>query len=194
MKKPLREFVHNMADRFAEENMPFVSDVKKSLFRINRDIRFSANKDPYKTNTGIHFHYTLRQTKGKPTEVVGLYFHIEPGDCFIAGGIHMPPSSALKPLREKLMDEHEIFEKIIGNKLFKKEFPRILEGDTLKTAPRGFPKDHPSIEFLRMKEFTVFSNEKIDLAFSDKLEDTLIRKAKIITPFLEFLREALETE
>lgn len=192
MKNPVREFVDFMSQKFADENLSFIADKKKSLFRVNRDIRFSKNKDPYKTNLGVFFPYTLNQTKEKAPDSVGLYFHIEREMTFVAGGLKMPSSPNLLRIRERIADEWQGLEKIITNKKFQKNFPIIFEGESLKRIPRGFPKDHPRENWLRLKEYIVWRNITHKEALGPNLADMLIKDAKIIEPFLEFLNGALE--
>ena len=191
IREPAKLLVNKMSDIFAEENLPFISDVKKSMFRINRDIRFSKNKDPYKTNIGLFFPYTLNQTIEKAPASVGLYFHIEPKETFVAGGLKCPETAKLNLIRDRIADEYELLEKILNNKTFRKEFPIILTGESLKRIPRGFPKDHPREDWLRLKEYIVWSTIKHEDTYTEDIAKLLLRKAKTIIPFLDFLNEPL---
>jgi len=192
IKEPLKQFVSVMADLFYKNDMKYIADSKKSLFRINRDIRFSKNKDPYKTNLGIYFPYSLLQVVDSKPKSIGLYLHFERGQSFIAGGLHMPSPENLKSIRNKFLEDWKDFEKIISNKAFKKEFPEILGGETLSTAPRGYPKGHPAEKYLLLKEYTVFCNIDDKEFFSHKLSELMIKKGKALEPFVRFLLEAVE--
>jgi uncharacterized protein (TIGR02453 family) len=192
IKEPLKQFVTLMAELFYKNNLNYIADTKKSIFRINRDIRFSKNKDPYKTNLGLFFPYSLSQIVAQKPESVGLYLHYEKGSCFIAGGIHMPSPPVLKSIRNNLLEEWKVFEKILNDKDLKKEFTEILWGDRLNSIPRGYTKGHPAEKYLVLKEFTVFSNLEEKDFFSAKLPDLMLKKGKAMEPFVRFLVEATE--
>jgi len=192
IKEPLKQFVAVMADLFYANDMKYIADSKKSLFRINRDIRFSKNKDPYKTNLGIYFPYSLSQVVDSKPKSIGLYLHFEREQCFIAGGLHMPSPENLRSIRNKLLDDWEEFRKITTNKLFKKEFPEVLAGERLNSAPRGYPKGHPAEEYLLLKEYTVFCSIDDKEFFSPKLPELMVKKGKVLEPFVKFLIDGAE--
>jgi len=123
---------------------------KNCTFRIYRDIRFSKEKTPFKTNFGAYI-----SKGGKNSESAGYYFHIEPSESFVAGGKYMPQGPVLKAIREAIFYEPENFRAILEKPSFKKHFSGIM-GDTLKTAPQGYPKDHPDIDLLKFKGYVVF--------------------------------------
>jgi uncharacterized protein (TIGR02453 family) len=191
VKFPTQSFVLEMASAFGQTGLPYMADIKRSLFRINRDIRFSKNKDPYKTNLGMYFPYKVEAGVKKPVESCGIYLHIEPTEFFIAGGIHMPEPQQLKSIRTKIYKDWEEFEDIVTDKQFLKEFPGKWEGDKLKKAPAGFPSDHPSVEWLKQKEFTVYIELKEKDIQSRKIIDTLLQKAKALVPYNDFLQDAM---
>ncbi|OGU42577.1 MAG: hypothetical protein A2X61_17105 [Ignavibacteria bacterium GWB2_35_12] len=190
VREPAKELVYEMGLRFAKSGLPYYADPKKSLFRVNRDIRFSANKDPYKTNFGVLFPFNFPYEASKAVEVPGLYFHIEAKESFIAGGLHMPSSDKLKELRELIAGDWKELFKIVNQKKFKAEFPIIFAEDTLKNMPRGYEPDHPAAEWLKMKGYTVGINLEFKEVYGPKLADILERKGKVIAPFLEFLGNA----
>jgi uncharacterized protein (TIGR02453 family) len=125
---------------------------KDCMFRINRDIRFSKNKDPYKTNFGAAMTEGGRKTE-KPT----YYIHLEPGKSILAGGMYMPGAENLKKIRQEIDYNSEELKKIVSKKSFRDIFGE-MQGESLKTAPKGYPKDHPNIELLRFKSFLVVKN------------------------------------
>ncbi len=174
---------------FANEGLNYKADIKKSLFRIYRDVRFGKNKEPYKTHIGLFFPYGADGTWLKPIEATGIYLHIEPELSFIAGGLHLPQSQQLKNLRVKIANEWENYYDIINNKKLTKEFPNWYSGESLKRVPSGFPQNHPAVEVLKQKSFTASCNISNDIICKRKLIDELIKKAKILVPFLEFLNE-----
>ena len=123
---------------------------KSCLFRINRDIRFSNNKELYKTCFSAFL--AKGGTKGGWP---GYYIHMEPGNkSMLAGGVYMPPPPILAGLRADIAARHRELSKIAQNRSFSSTWGAI-EGDSLKTAPKGYAADHPAIEWLRLKSFTV---------------------------------------
>lgn len=160
---------------------------KDCVFRPNRDIRFSANKQPYKTNMAAYF-----AVGGKKSELPGYYIHIEPGKSFLAGGVYTPSSEMLKKIRQEIDYSGDELNRIINKKEFKEAFGEI-GGERLKTAPRGYPQDHPFIHYLRLKSFV--ANQEI----SDEqlINGTYLAKALegflLIKPFNDFFSRAMET-
>jgi len=159
---------------------------KHCIFRINRDVRFSNDKSPYKTNFGGYI-----VPGGKKAGNAGYYIHIEPGNCFLAGGIYMPPSNRLKAVRTEIYENTDDYKKILNNKNFKKHFEEILNEGKLKTAPKGFPKDFEDIDLLRYKHYIV--SRKIDdkIVMSDKFTDEIRETFKAVYPFNSFINEGI---
>jgi uncharacterized protein (TIGR02453 family) len=165
-------------------------EIKNCTFRINRDIRFSKDKSPYKTNMGVWF----TQNKNKKNSP-GYYIHFEKGKSFIAGGVWCPDATELKQIRKEIEFFHDDLETIVTDKNFKKEFDKLDrdENNVLKKAPKDFDPNHPAIEFLKLKSFT--ASHKIDDSiftkqdFSKKIAQKLIA----LKPLNDFLSRALET-
>jgi len=166
-------------------------EVKNCTFRINRDIRFSKDKSPYKTNMGVWFTQN-KFRKNSP----GYYVHFEKGNCFIAGGVWCPEPSELKQIRREIAFFHDDLEKIVADASFKKEYGDLSrEADNvLKKAPKDFDPNHPAIEFLKLKSFT--ASQPIDeKLFTDKnFNKTVAQKLIALKPLNDFLYRALETE
>jgi uncharacterized protein (TIGR02453 family) len=157
------------------------------VFRIYRDIRFSKNKNPYKNNLGAYV-----APGGRKSMSPGYYYHIQPGQCFIAAGLHMPESSELLKVRNAIADKSDEFLKILKAKGFKDRFGE-LHGEKLKTMPKGFPADHPMIEYLKMKSMTVHREYKTDkVVLSKEYPNLLVADAKAMFPLVTFLRKALK--
>lgn len=165
-------------------------EVKHCTFRINRDIRFSKDKSPYKTNMGIWM-TTDRNRKNAP----GYYIHYEKGSSFIAAGIHCPEPEDLKKIRKEIAFFQEDLEEILANPSFKKEYGSLDrdESNVLKKAPKDYDPNHPAIEFLKLKSFT--ATQKIDDSlFTDKdFAKKMAQKLIILKPLTVFLNRALET-
>jgi uncharacterized protein (TIGR02453 family) len=121
----------------------------RSIFRIYRDVRFSKNKAPYKTNIAASFE--VRTGKG-PTETPGLYVGIEPGETYVGGGLYMPTGPQLKSIRRAIVEEPEAWLAVVENPAFVRAFGGI-DGEKLSRAPLGYPSDHPMIEHLKHKQF-----------------------------------------
>jgi uncharacterized protein (TIGR02453 family) len=166
-------------------------EVKNCTFRINRDIRFSKDKSPYKTNMGVW----LTQNKFRKNSP-GYYIHFEKGNSFIAGGVWCPESDELKKIRKEIAFFHEDLEAIVNDYNFKKEFISITqnESNSLKNAPKGFEPNHPAIEFLKLKSFT--ASEKIDdeLFTNKDFSKVIAQKLIVLKPLNDFLTRALATE
>src|SRR5579872_7364057 len=145
LREPSKRFVGAMAQTLATAKLPLVADQKKSLFRINRDIRFSKDKSPYKTHIGIVFPYAGT----KDDEWSGMYLGFEPegkggAKVYIGGGCYMPSSPFLKRLRQKISTKYKELEKLAAGKNFKKEYPKGITGESLKRMPKGFDEGHPA--------------------------------------------------
>jgi len=191
LRQPAKALIEQMDMIFLEENLPFEASLKKSLFRIHRDTRFSKDKSPYKTNIGITFPIIRENMSKSKTEIPGLYLHIEPKSCFIAGGLYMPDAIQLASLRSRIDQDWETLEELHAQDLFRKEFPDGLQGAKLKTMPRGFSSDHPGKEWLRMKQFIVMHMISDEIAQSDSLVDLLTQKAHAMSPIMMFLEESV---
>jgi uncharacterized protein (TIGR02453 family) len=166
-------------------------EVKNCAFRINRDVRFSKDKSPYKDHIGI---WMSSGAKGKNRS--GYYVHIAKGASFIAGGCYCPEAEDLKKIRKEIAYFHEDLEEIIGSKNFKKEFGNFdrNEKNLLKNPPRGYEKEHPAIEFLKLKSFE--TSQKFDIEEVLKADFVSKMSAKLIAlkPLNEFINRALTSE
>ena len=160
---------------------------KKLPFRIYRDVRFSKDKRPYKTNMGAGF-----SPNSKLVQEPGYYLHIEPGNkSFLAGGIYMPDAANLNKVRQEIDYNFDTLKKIINEKKFRKLFDGFDEFDKLKTAPKGYPKDHALIEWLKLKSFIV-SQPFTDKQVTDKkFISTVATACKTIKPLNDFIRESI---
>jgi|PlaIllAssembly_1097288.scaffolds.fasta_scaffold66403_1 uncharacterized protein (TIGR02453 family) len=160
---------------------------KASMFRINRDIRFSNDKMPYKTNFGAFI-----AKGGRKGIHAGYYIHVEPGECFLAGGIYMPSGPMLKAIREEIFENIDEFKVVINNPLFLKHFGKDFWGEKLKTAPKGFPKDFADLEYLKYKHYTVVKNEPDRIYWQSDFINEIREVFKAMYPFNAFLNRAVE--
>jgi uncharacterized protein (TIGR02453 family) len=158
-------------------------EVKNCVYRINRDIRFSNDKTLYKSHLGA---FIVQGGKKNGDKFAGYYFHIEPENSMIAGGSYMPPSNWLSAIRENINDEPKKFLKIIAEKNFVKYFGQI-EGEKLKSAPKGYKANHPLIDHLKFKSFLVTSNVTDEDVMSPGFLNHVINVCKAMKPFNDFL-------
>ena len=187
VRKEFEQFIaHIIADIALFDSSVKNLEPKHCIFRINRDIRFSNDKSPYKTNFGGFI-----VPGGKNAGYAGYYIHIEPGNCFLAGGIYMPPPEQLKAVRTEIYENTEEFKKILNSKEFTKHFKEISDEGKLKTAPKGFPKDFEDVDLLKHKHYTVLKTIKDDLVGSDKYIQEIRETFKALYPFNQFINEGI---
>ena len=160
---------------------------KKSLYRIYRDIRFSKNKTPYKNNLGGSFRRATSALRG------GYYYHIQPGNSFLAGGFWGPNKDDLLHIRKQIAAEPDHLREIINNTNFKTTFGELL-GEQLKTAPKGFEKDDPAIELLSYKQYIIrhsFSDKEV---FTKDFHLKMAATFQQMRPFFDYMSEILTTD
>jgi uncharacterized protein (TIGR02453 family) len=184
-KAEFEQIVKSVIEKSAQFDKELAGlEPKKCLFRINRDIRFSKDKSPYKLNMGASIN-----PGGKKEMGAGYYIHIQPGKSFLAGGCYMPPPEVLAKIRQEIDYNTKEFKKILAAKDFKTYFKDLSdEEDKLKTAPKGYAKDHPELSLLQHKHFIVVHNLK-DEQIMDKNFPTYAAKVfKATHPLNLFLR------
>ncbi len=160
---------------------------RKSLFRIYRDVRFSKNKAPYKTHWSGHFKRAGAELRG------GYYFHLEPGNSFVAGGFWGPNPKDLQRIRQEIDLNAGEFREVLAHPLLLSTFGS-MQGNQVKTAPKGFSKEHPAIDLLRFKQF-IFSKrfsdkEVLDSGYAKLASDSF----KGLRPFFDFMSSVLTTD
>jgi uncharacterized protein (TIGR02453 family) len=154
--------------------------------RIFRDVRFSKDKTPYKTNFGAGF-----SKGGRKSPLGGYYLHIEPGGkCFAGGGMWQPEPAMLKAVRQEIDYNLDEFNDIIGGKKFKKLFPE-LQGDQLKKLPQGYTEDNPALEYLKMKSFIVSTNFGDEEMTQKNIVKNITGVFDTMKPFIDFLNRAV---
>lgn len=160
-------------------------DPESAVFRIYKDVRFSKDKSPYKTNFGAYV-----AKGGRKASFPGYYIHIEPNESMAAGGIYMPPPEVLLKLRNFMSENYKEAEKIMKSKKFSEVFPSMYD-DRLKTVPKGFSKEHPAAELLKYKSFIFSSMIDDDSVNSEKFTDEVLKKFKIVYEWNRFLQKAV---
>lgn len=188
-KEDFESFVDKVIPRIAKFDTSIKGlTAKDCVFRIYRDVRFSKNKDPYKTNFGGHL---VAGGRKSGESRAGYYIHIEPGSSILAGGAYHPPSSWLKAIRQEIDYNTKEFKKILNSKRFKEYFGE-MEGEQLKTAPKGYPKDHPEIEVLRYKSLLAVHNLTDKQVLSDDFSEHVVKVFKALKPFNDFLNRSTD--
>ena len=160
-------------------------EAKNCLFRINRDVRFSKNKDPYKNNMAAYFN-----KDGKKGLGAGYYMHIEPGKSFIAGGIWMPEPPVLAGIRQEIDSGFDEWKKMVESKAFKKMFPKGLEGESLTRPPKNYDENNPAIEYIKRKSFIVTSTFTDTEIQSKGFTRELTKRFQAMKPLVDFINLA----
>lgn len=162
-------------------------DPKKCLFRIHRDVRFSSDKSPYKTNLGAYL-----SKGGKSGYNAGYYLHIEPGNCFFGAGYYMPMPDDLQKIRQEIDYNFADFKKIIHSKKFKETLGDLNTESKLKRPPKGYDEQNEAIEYIKLKGFTVFKKLDDDFFLSKDLVKNSTELCLLSKPFVDFLNAAVE--
>lgn len=185
VREPLLEFIEAFAPHLEQITPYFMAIAKKSggaLFRIHRDVRFSKDKSPYKTNAGLHF----RHENGKDAHAPGFYLHLDPEDCFCGAGIWRPDSSSLRSIREAIVESPEEWGKVSQSPKFD------LGGDSLKRPPRGFDPSHPLVEDLKRKDHVAFVKLKPGDIVKKNFLKSYVRHCQNLAPYVRFLAKAVD--
>ncbi len=162
-------------------------EAAKTTFRIYKDVRFSKDKTPYKSNFGASIN-----PGGKKSDIPGYYMHAEPGNSFLAGGCFMPMPDKLAAIRQEIDYNFADFKKILASKDFKKYFTDISDEGKLVNPPKGYDKENPAVEILKNKHFIVVHNFDDKILLSKDFPKYAATVFKAMHPFILFLREAVK--
>jgi uncharacterized protein (TIGR02453 family) len=187
---------HQLVQDFLDAMKPMdpaleMLEIKDCTFRINRDIRFSKDKSPYKTHLGI---WISSGSKGMNRS--GYYVHIERGGSFIAGGFYAPEADELKKIRKEIAFFYDDLETILNEPNFKREFGDFSRNEKhlLKNPPKGYEKEHPAIDFLKLKSFETIQKYDIKEVTQKDFVAKMSQKLILLKPLNEFMNRAVETE
>ncbi|MDR7211247.1 DUF2461 domain-containing protein [Flavobacterium piscis] len=189
----LKELNHieNFADALLQElsktDVLETSSGKKSVYRIYRDIRFSKDKTPFKTFWGGSYTRATKERRG------GYYFHLEKGNSFFAGGFWGPNAADLKRIRTEFAHDAKPMQKILQSESFVSTFG-TLQGEQLKTAPKGFDVNHPAIDLLRYKQFLIIKRFTDEEVLSSHFLEQALDTCKNMRPFFDYMSEVLTTD
>ncbi|MTB49525.1 DUF2461 domain-containing protein [Lewinella sp. W8] len=180
-------FADELLGKLAQSDVLETENGKKSLFRIYRDVRFSKNKAPYKTALSGQFKRDGKLRRG------GYYYHLEPGDFVVGGGFYGIESHDLKRIREELAVDGVPLREIMADPDFVRVFG-YMRGEELKTAPRGYDKDHPNVDLLRRKQFYAFREFTEAEVLSDEFVDLSLEALLTLRPFFDYFSDVLTTD
>ena len=192
VREPMRDLIGEMNERFAKFAPEIGGDPKRSMFRINRDIRFSNDKSPYKTHAACWFHHTRAASRvGSEADAgsAGFYFHLEPARSMVGGGLWMPPRPQLNRLRDAIAEDPAEFERMAKGS--SRKFGGLDDGAVLKRMPRGFAEDHAAAKWLRYQSFTSGRLLKDAEVTSPRLPALLAREFEALLPLVRWLNGAL---
>lgn len=187
VKGPLLAFIGGFDERLRRLSPHFVADPRPaggSLFRIYRDVRFSKDKSPYKTAAGLHF----RHERGKDVHAPGYYLHLEPAGCFVACGLWVPATAVAQQIRAAIDRDRAGWQ---AARQAAQTGGFAMGGSSLKRPPRGYAADHPLIEDLKRKDFTLTAKLDRAVVTADGFSDRLAALWSHATPFMRFITETL---
>lgn len=183
----IETFADTLLQELSKTDVLETASGKKSVYRIYRDIRFSKDKTPFKTFWGGSYTRATKERRG------GYYFHLEQGNSFFAGGFWGPNATDLKRIRSEFDHDSESFRKILNSKSFVGSFG-TLQGEQLKTAPKGFDINHEAIDLLRYKQFLIIKRFTDDEVLSPLFLEQALETCKNMRPFFDYMSEVLTTD
>jgi uncharacterized protein (TIGR02453 family) len=187
LKEPMEALVAALAVRFAARAIPLQADPKRSIFRIYRDTRFAKDKSPYKTNIGASFPWTEGGTPDEGAHGNGGYFHFQPGEMYLGGGMWLAERRRMEAFRRAVVEDEARVAAALEDRTFLSMFEPVHPHDTLKRVPPGYPADHPRADWLRFKDI-VFSRRLTDEdVLSPSLPDLMADSYEAALPVLRFL-------
>ena len=183
-------FIQTVIDKHAKKD-PAIGHLKAKdcTFRINRDVRFSKDKSPYKNNMGAYINQG-----GKKSLLGGYYFHCQPGQSFVGGGLWMPMPPELKKVRQEIDYNLDAFKRIIGSKKFREVYGGLSKDAeyVLSRVPKGYEADNPAAEFLKMKSFVAMTPIKDAELSSKDLLKKVSTAFETLQPMLTFINQSIE--
>ena len=187
--EPCLAFIRAFEPRLKRISKFFVASDRRiggSLMRVYRDMRFSKDNTPYKTNVGIQFRHEF----GRDVHAPGFYVHIAPDECFLAVGVWRPDRASLEQIRQAIVDRPDRWRRATGIKKFRENFE--LRGESLKRAPRGFPVDHPRVEDLKRTDFIGLCELSEQGVLDEGFSESVATSFAAARPFMRFLCEAVK--
>jgi uncharacterized protein (TIGR02453 family) len=186
VKGPMIELVDALNQKMMTFAPDYITDPEKAIYRIYRDVRFSADKTPYKTHIAASFFRHGTPKHGG----AGYYFSVAAKEVEVAGGIYMPPTDCLLSVRQHLAQQHEQFRRISSSRPIRTLFGGV-QGEQLARVPKGFPADHPAADLLKHKQFLLFVSLEPAVATTPQLFDEVLARFRAMAPWLDFLNAPL---
>jgi uncharacterized protein (TIGR02453 family) len=188
-KAEFEDFVNSLIGAYGKHD-PSIAHLtaKECIFRINRDVRFSKDKSPYKSNFGASI-----SSGGKKSPFAGYYVHIEPGASFVGGGMWMPMPEQLAKVRQEIDYNFNEFQSLLKSPAFKKQYQQLYKGaDTsLTRVPKGYDADNPAAEYLKLKSFIAMRPVTDEEIASGELEKICVNAFKALKPLVEFINRSI---
>ena len=188
-KNDFATFIQTIIDKYGKKDESIAHlKAKDCMFRINRDVRFSKNKSPYKNNMGAYIN-----GGGKKSITGGYYFHCQPGRSFVGGGLWMPMPPELRKVRQEIDYNFNEFKKITGSKKFKSVYGDLSRDAeyVLTRVPKGYEADNPAADYLKMKSFVATVGLKDSEIVSKDLTKEVLTAFETLRPMLEFINESI---
>jgi uncharacterized protein (TIGR02453 family) len=186
LKEPMLALIERLTEGMAEYAPAHIRPAAKCLFRIYRDTRFSADKSPYKTHLGAWWSRTgMNKTSGG-----GYYMHIGATELVIAAGVYMPEKEQLLAIRRRLLEHHAEWKRLIENKQMLRVFA-IHDPMALARAPKGFPAEHPAMEWIKWRQWGVTAHLPAENALKPGLAEEIEKRFRLAAPLVEFLNAPL---
>jgi uncharacterized protein (TIGR02453 family) len=182
LKQPMLAVIERITDAMADFAPAHVRPAAKSMMRIYRDTRFSADKTPYKTQVAAWWTRNgLEKTSGG-----GYYFHLSPTGVVVAAGIYMPAREQLLAIRTQLLEQHEELRRMLNDRKLRKVMD-LDHSASLTRPPKGFPADHPGIDLIRQLQWGVEANLPVEVAMGRNLVNEIVTRFRLASPIVDFL-------
>lgn len=183
LKKPMLAVIERVTDAMTDFAPAHVRSAQKTMMRIYRDTRFSADKTPYKAHVSAWWTRNgLEKTSGG-----GYYFHFSPSEVVIAAGIYMPAREQLLAIRLQLLEQHEELRRLFNGKRLRKVLDLDLDRATLTRPPKGFSADHPGIDLIKQQQWGVLARLPADVALGKSLVNEIVTRFRLAAPIVDFL-------
>ena len=195
IKRPMEELCVALEEQFRTRDIPLHADPARSPFRIYRDTRFSKDKTPYKTHAAASFSWAgdgvdaaTGRSHTDSVHASGGYFHLQPGEIYVGGGVWHPEKPWLDAFRRRVVEDLDSFRTMVEAPAFVEAFGTIGDdGESLKRVPAGYPADHPAADLLRKKNVTFGRRLSDQEALSPELPVVLADAFAVATPLLRYL-------
>ncbi|HEX3435842.1 MAG TPA: DUF2461 domain-containing protein [Pseudacidobacterium sp.] len=190
LKHPMLAVIDQVTDAMTDFAPAHVRPAEKSMMRIYRDTRFSADKTPYKTHVSAWWtRVGLEKTSGG-----GYYFHFSPAEVLIAAGIYMPQREQLLAIRMQLLEHHEELQRLLNDRKLRKLMDLDIDVHALTRPPKGFPADHPGIDLIRQQQWGVLARLPAEVGLKKTLVKEIVTRFRMAAPIVDFLNRPFQRD